>query len=243
MHLIIAGAGSGIGLALVESCLAEKHWTQISALYRRSGTALMALAEQDPRLVCYQLDLADDQQVAAWAQQSRHPVDWLINTSGILHDQAQDLQPEKSLQQLKRQSLMTSLTHNALNHLLLLQQLQPYFNKQRPVVIASLSARVGSIGDNRLGGWYAYRASKAALNQLMHTAAIELRRTHPGSLCVTLHPGTTDTPLSAPFQARVPAAQLFDARQSAAYLLQVLRGLTPEQTGGFFAWDGQPIPW
>ena len=109
--------------------------------------------------------------------------------------------------------------------------------------MAALSARVGSIGDNRLGGWYSYRASKAALNQLLRSASIELRRLNPQSCVLALHPGTTDTELSRPFQANVPADQLFTPAFAAECLLAVLEGQGPEQSGSFWAWDGQPIPW
>jgi NAD(P)-dependent dehydrogenase (short-subunit alcohol dehydrogenase family) len=110
-------------------------------------------------------------------------------------------------------------------------------------VFAALSARVGSIGDNHLGGWYAYRASKTALNMLIHTLAIEHRRTRPLGVCVALHPGTVDTALSAPFQSNVPAGKLFTADQSAAALMTVMDGLGPDANGSFFAWDGSMIAW
>ena len=111
-----------------------------------------------------------------------------------------------------------------------------------PLVVASISARVGSIADNRLGGWYGYRASKAALNQLSHTTAIELARYNAESCMVTLHPGTVDTELSRPFQKMVPTDKLFTADESAAHLWRVIESLKPSQTGGFFAFDGSSIP-
>ena len=109
-------------------------------------------------------------------------------------------------------------------------------------VFAALSARVGSIQDNQLGGWHAYRASKAALNMLLKTLSIELARRNPTALCVGLHPGTVDTRLSEPFQRGVPEGKLFSPRRSARCLLNVLDRLSPEQSGQVFAWDGQPIP-
>jgi Dehydrogenases with different specificities (related to short-chain alcohol dehydrogenases) len=108
-------------------------------------------------------------------------------------------------------------------------------------VLAVLSARVGSIGDNRLGGWHSYRASKAALNMLVRTIAVELGRTHPQAVLVVLHPGTVDTPLSRPFQRNLREGQLMTSEQAAAHLLSVIDSLTPADSGGFFAWDGQPI--
>ena len=109
--------------------------------------------------------------------------------------------------------------------------------------MAALSARVGSIEDNRLGGWYSYRASKAALNQGLRCAAIELKRTRRESVCVALHPGTVDTALSEPFQAGLPEGQLRGSDAAAASLLGVLSGLGPEDSGGFYAWDGESLPW
>ena len=110
-------------------------------------------------------------------------------------------------------------------------------------VFASLSARVGSIGDNRLGGWYAYRAAKAAQNQFMRTFAIELRRANPAAACLLLHPGTVDTPLSRPFQSGVEPGRLFAPELAAGHLLAVIASATPADSGRFLAWDGQAIPW
>ena len=117
----------------------------------------------------------------------------------------------------------------------------PLLAKDRRTVVAALSARVGSISDNRSGGWYGYRASKAALNMIVKSAAIELRRSRPQAICVALHPGTVDTALSKPFQARVPAEKLFAAQYSADQLLAVLVDLGPGDSGAIFAWDGARI--
>ena len=132
---------------------------------------------------------------------------------------------------------------NAFGAILLAQALDPLLDRQRPLHLASLSARVGSIGDNRLGGWYSYRAAKAAQNQLLRTLAIEWQRRLPLACVALLHPGTTATPLSEPFRASVPPERLFSPRQAAEQLLTVLAGQTPEHSGGFLAWDGQTIPW
>jgi len=132
---------------------------------------------------------------------------------------------------------------NAAGPALVAKHLLPLTPRDQVSAFAAISARVGSIGDNALGGWYGYRASKAALNMLIHTAAIEHRRTRPLGLCVALHPGTVDTGLSKPFQAGVPAGKLFTPDQSAAAMMAVLDGLGPEATGGFYAWDGATIPW
>jgi NAD(P)-dependent dehydrogenase (short-subunit alcohol dehydrogenase family) len=153
------------------------------------------------------------------------------------------LRPEKSLAALDRDSLSRVFALNAFAPVLLAKALLPLLGPGAPRVFASLSARVGSIGDNRLGGWYAYRASKAAQNQLLHTLAIEWRRTHPHATCVVLHPGTVDTPLSRPFQANLAADALFTPDAAARRLLGIIAGVTPADSGRFIAWDGSQVPW
>ena len=132
---------------------------------------------------------------------------------------------------------------NALGPVLLARELWPLLKGDHALQFSAISARVGSISDNRLGGWYSYRASKAALNQLMRTLSIELARANPNASVATLHPGTVDTDLSKPFQGNVPADKLFTADDSAAQLWRVLDGLTPADTGTLFAYDGSVIPY
>ncbi len=243
MQLLLAGASGGIGFAMLRQLLREDRWQRVYALYRRPSPALQALARDQPRLQLIQVDLSSDRALEALPAKLEGPLNWVINTTGLLHDRESGMQPEKSLQQLQRTNLMAGFEVNAANHLLLLKALEPLLARREPLKIASLSARVGSIGDNRLGGWYSYRASKAALNQLMHTLAIEMTRLNRQSVCVTLHPGTTDSELSRPFQARVPSHKLFTPEFAAGRLLDVIEGLTPVETGRCFAWDGEVIPW
>lgn len=132
---------------------------------------------------------------------------------------------------------------NALPSLLLAKHLQANFKHKRPGIFATISAKVGSIEDNRLGGWYSYRASKAALNMCLKTLAIEWQRVLPNVAVAALHPGTTDTFLSKPFQKNVPPEQLFTPEQSANYMLKVLKQLKPSETGKFWAFDGELLPW
>jgi NAD(P)-dependent dehydrogenase (short-subunit alcohol dehydrogenase family) len=165
----------------------------------------------------------------------------VINTAGVLH--APDLQPEKRLSQVSKTSLMSSFELNAFGPILLAQALESVLPRDQPFHFASLSARVGSIGDNNLGGWYSYRASKAAQNQLLRTLAVEWKRRLPLGCVSLLHPGTTATDLSRPFQAGVPKDQLFSPSRAAHQLLDVLEGLDQDQSGQFWAWDGRPIPW
>ena len=224
---VVIGGSGGIGAALVSQLQREGHYAQVLALSRRSTPAV---------------DVTDEASVAGLAAtlaDSGLPLRLLIIASGVLHGPS--MQPEKSLAALDPAALAQSFAVNAIGPALVMKHLLPLMPKQGRAVCAALSARVGSIGDNQLGGWYAYRAAKAALNQLVHTAAIELRRQRPQALCVALHPGTVDTGLSAPFaktglEVRGPA-------EAAEQLLAVLEGLAPAQSGGFYDWRGDPVPW
>ena len=246
-HALVSGASSGIGLALVEQLLARADVAQVFALSRSAprNQQLGALqATHGERLRLLAADLTDDADLAALATRVREhsgALHLVFNAAGLLH--APGLRPEKSVTQLRRDALAQVFAVNALAPILLAQALLPLMKHGQPAVLASLSARVGSIGDNRLGGWYAYRASKAAQNQLFRTLGIELRRTHPQLSCVLLHPGTVDTPLSKPFQLNVPPEKLFGPQRAARQLLEVIASMTPARSGSFLAWDGETIPW
>jgi len=177
-------------------------------------------------------------EVAAWGAVWGSPR-LVIAATGALHSAT--LTPEKSYRALNAAALAEAFAVNAIGPALLAKHFLPLTARAGRSVFAALSARVGSIGDNRLGGWHGYRASKAALNQILRTLSIEHARTRPEGIVVALHPGTVATPLSAPFRDR--AASVFTAEVAAAHLLQVIDGLTPADTGGFFAWDGSPILW
>ncbi len=189
------------------------------------------------------LELTDDASLERLGAelQTRPPLRLVIHTAGLLH--GPQLQPEKRLRQVSRTQLEQSFAINAFAPLLVAQAVEASLSTDAPFHFASLSARVGSIGDNNLGGWYAYRAAKAAQNQLLRTLALEWRRRRPQGCVSLLHPGTTATALSAPFQAGIPPERLFSPARAAHQLLSVLEGLTPEQSGHFWAWDGQPVPW
>jgi NAD(P)-dependent dehydrogenase (short-subunit alcohol dehydrogenase family) len=190
------------------------------------------------------LDLEREETIVAAAETIRASVDGLhlaIVATGILHDGAR-LKPEKSWRALDGEAMATAFRLNAIGPALVAKHFLPLLAMGRKSVFAALSARVGSIGDNRLGGWHAYRASKAALNMLIRTLAVELSARNPDALCVGLHPGTVDTALSKPFQANVPAGKLFAPETSARYLLGVLDRLTPANSGSIYAWDGEKIP-
>jgi len=159
-----------------------------------------------------------------------------------LHDEQRGIWPEKKLGDIKADNLAQSFAVNAIGPALMIRYFHDLLPKSERGVIASLSARVGSISDNGLGGWYAYRASKAAQNQITQTASIELRRRSKGHhICVGLHPGTVDTGLSEPFQNHVPPTQLQAPATAAKHLLSVIDNLTPDDTGRVFDWAGKPI--
>lgn len=208
MNGLIVGATQGIGLGFVQRLLFDESVAKLYATYRdRSrATELLALQEQhSDRLVCVKLDVTDEAQISAAVEQIRSQVDRLhlaVNCVGILHDDT--LQPEKSLRQLDGDRLLKYFQINSVGAALLAKHLLPLLSQRERSVFATISAKVGSIGDNQLGGWYGYRASKAALNMLIKTASIEYRRKNPQSIVVVLHPGTTDTQLSRPFQRNVP---------------------------------------
>ena len=245
-NVLVTGASSGIGQALLRVLLENRHVGRAFAV-SRSATSNAALGElqrdHGQRLQLIDADITNEDDLAqlAHATQAVDALHLVINAAGVLHDAA--LTPEKSIEQASMSSLERVFAINAFAPLLLAKALLPLLCRGQPVVFASLSARVGSIGDNRAGGWYAYRASKAAQNQLLKTFAIEWKRRNPRGTCLLLHPGTVDTPLSAPFQSKVPADQLFDPQRAAAQLLQVIAQSTPQDSGRFIAWDGQDIPW
>ena len=184
------------------------------------------------------LDLLDEAGIAAAAAFCGPGLTLVIDATGFLHDG--QVQPEKSLRQLDPAHLARSFALNATGPALLMKHFLPLLARDERAVFATLSARVGSIADNRLGGWYAYRASKAALNQLVRTAAIELARTRRDAICVALHPGTVDTGLSGPFAK--DGLDVQRPAEAAAKLLAVIDGLTPARSGTLIDQDGMTIP-
>jgi NAD(P)-dependent dehydrogenase (short-subunit alcohol dehydrogenase family) len=232
---VVVGASGGIGAAVVAALERDDRIGPIDAWSRRpmqlGGTVRAAT-----------VDVTDEGAIeAAAARLGDGPLDLVLVTTGILHDDA-GLRPEKSWRHLDAASLARSYAINAIGPALVAKHLLPKLRRDHKAVFAALSARVGSIEDNHIGGWYAYRASKAALNQLLRTLAIELARRRPEAVCVGLHPGTTDTALSAPFQANVPEGKLFTPTFVADRLLTVVDGLDASASGGLYAWDGARIP-
>lgn len=235
MKVVITGGSGGIGSAFVEALAARPQVETIIATSRRNPPG-----SSDSKVIWQRLDLGDEAAVRDWAGRIDE-IDWLINAAGMLHTPAQG--PEKTIRQIDPAFFIENISSNTVPTLLLAKYLHGKFRHGRPSVFASASAKVGSIEDNRLGGWYSYRASKAALNMCMKTLAIEWARTLPNVDVDALHPGTTDTALSRPFQRNVPPQHLFSPSQSVDYLLKVLDGLIPRQSGQFLAFDGEVLPW
>lgn len=235
LHAVVIGASGGLGRAFVEELAGRDDVATVAALSRHPATFA------HPKVAGGHIDLLDEAAVAAAAAAlaGRAPR-LVICAAGILHEGA--LQPEKSLRDLDPARLARVFAVNAIGPALVIKHFAPLLPRQGRSVMAALSARVGSISDNRLGGWYAYRASKAALNQLLRTASIELARRQREALIVGLHPGTVETPLSAPFRSGVSADRLFTPRYAAARLLAVLDGLSPRDSGRCFAWNGTEVP-
>jgi NAD(P)-dependent dehydrogenase (short-subunit alcohol dehydrogenase family) len=243
---LVVGAGQGIGLEFVRQLLQWHGGGRVFATYRSTPSAELAeLADQfSDRLTLIPMDITDEAQIAAGVAQIQQQTSRLhlaLYCVGLLHDD--ELQPEKSLQQVQADRLGRYFQVNSIGAVLLAKHLVPLLKHSDRSVLATISAKVGSIGDNELGGWYGYRASKAALNMLMRTTAIEFRRKSPNTLVVMLHPGTTDTRLSKPFQRGVPPEKLFPVDRTVSQLLTVIDGLQPDDSGQFFSWNGDRLPW
>lgn len=217
---LVIGASGGIGAALVGALAgAGQHVTTLS----RSHDGF---------------DITNEARIASYMAELKGPFDTVFIATGALEIGMH--QPEKSLRSVTADALMAQFQTNAMGPVLVLKHLVQHLPRDRPARVGILSARVGSIGDNGLGGWYAYRTAKAALNQLVHTAAIELARSHKQAVLALLHPGTVATSFTARYAGNHPTVPPDEAAQN---LISVLGDLEPAQSGGFYDWAGQPVPW
>jgi NAD(P)-dependent dehydrogenase (short-subunit alcohol dehydrogenase family) len=232
----VIGASGGVGTAIVNLLANSPNFRSVHA-FSRSETDW-----SDDSIVAGRLDLDDEESIAAAAEMACRDgrLDLVIVTTGILWS-GENIRPEKAMKEITASGLTRLFAVNTIGPALIAKHFLPTMRKDSRSVFAALSARVGSIGDNRLGGWYAYRASKAALNMLLKTLSIEHARQWPDCVIAGLHPGTVSTALSEPYTGRTPPDKLFSPDQSAQYLLAVINGLTPADTGGVFAWDGRRI--
>ncbi|MCY4321877.1 MAG: SDR family NAD(P)-dependent oxidoreductase [Bdellovibrionaceae bacterium] len=236
MKIAIIGSSGGIGSALVKELAQTYPLADIFAFSRKAQNF------NSPLVKSYTINYQEEESL----RQSAHLVgenntwDLVVVATGLLHDK--DIQPERSFKELSVQKFQKLFLVNTITPALIAKHFIPKLNQKKRSVFAVLSARVGSISDNRLGGWYAYRASKTALNMIVKNLAIEVRRKAPLNLIVGLHPGTVDSPLSKPFQKSIAKEKLFTAEESAQKLIKVLKKLQTKDSGKGFAWDGQEIP-
>ena len=225
-NIVVIGASGTIGSACARR------------LVERYPTASIHTFARNAKL---RIDYGDEASIAAAAELAAKDgaLDLVLVTTGVLHSGS--TLPEKSLRDLSADKFGQIFAANTIAPALIAKHFLPKLSRERPAIFAAISARVGSISDNKLGGWYAYRASKAALNMIIKNAAIELSRRNEKAIVVGLHPGTVDSPLSKPFQANVAEGKLFSPEYSAQRLVQVLENLTPEHSGRCLAWDGEII--
>lgn len=224
---VVVGASGAIGAALLERLTCDASFARAVG-FSRGGTPALDLT--------HEASLAD---AARLIRDLGIAPRLIIDATGFLHDD--DAMPEKSWRQLDPEQMARAFAINAIGPALLMKHFLPLLPPAEKSVFVTLSAKVGSIGDNHLGGWYSYRASKAALNQLVHTAAIELKRQRPDAICAALHPGTVTSRLSAPFAKT--GLNVRPADHAAVALLDVIDTLTPPDSGGFFDYRGAPLPW
>ena len=226
-NIAILGASGAIGSAFTTRSAEKYPHADLYAFSRKAQ---------------HRIDYSSEESIAAAAElaAANKPLDMVIFAGGILHDG--DMTPEKSLRELSADKFHRVFEANTIAPALVAKYFLPKLDREKISVFAALSARVGSLSDNRLGGWYAYRASKAALNMIIKNAALEIGRRNKHAVIVGLHPGTVASDLSKPFHANVPAGKLFTPDEAAAKLLDVLQNLTPAQSGKCFAWDGEEIP-
>ncbi len=234
-RILLPGGSGGIGAALARALLAAYPDAHIDASHHRREPPFA-----DPRIAWHRLDLRDEDAIAGWAADCER-IDWIVNCAGFLH--GDDRGPEKNIGMVDPTFLLHCVQVNALPTLLLAKHFGAALKRSPAPLLAAISARVGSIEDNRLGGWYSYRISKAALNMALKTLSIEWKHSHPRGCVAALHPGTNDTALSRPFQRNVAPEQLFDPADTAGAFIRLLATLGPADSGRFWAWDGTELPW
>lgn len=238
--VVILGGGA-IGQALAKVLVQRFEGCRCLLTYRSNKPDI-----SHSHISCYHLDALNEEafpELVAYVDREFGELDWLINTIGILHDVDTDLRPEKRLQNFSLEHFQMVMTTNVVPTVFAAKYFSRLWPKSRAAVFASISARVGSIEDNRLGGWHSYRASKSGLNMMLKNIALEWAYKNPKVCVLALHPGTTDSALSEPFQKNVPEGKLFSPEKTASYLVDVISTKSPDDSGCFYDWNDKPIPW
>ncbi|MDL5028196.1 SDR family oxidoreductase [Vibrio sp. TMPB1044] len=240
LHILVVGGSGGIGFAVVKHLLSELSRfdfldVHVDATYHSQQPEL-----ENTRLNWHKVDATNEADIKCLSSEFEQ-LDWLINCVGMLH--TPELGPEKNLASIDPEFFLKNISVNTLPSLLLAKHFTPILKTSDNPKFAVVSAKVGSISDNRLGGWYSYRSSKAALNMFIKTMSIEWQRTIKKGTVLALHPGTTDTALSKPFQTNVPEDKLFESSYVAHQLVDIIRTATPDKNGHFYAYDGEQLSW
>lgn len=239
LNVAVIRASGGIGAALTDMISREIPGATVHAFARRP------LTDIPDTVKAWEIELENESLIADAARRVRQykaPLGTVFVNTGLLHD-GETAQPEKSWRALNAYSLEQAFRINTIGPALVAKHFLPLMRRSGKSVFACLSAGVGSMEDNRLGGWHAYRASKAALNMIIKTLSIELSRRNPKVICVGLHPGTIDTDMSRPFQGNIRPEKLFTPKRASEALLSVVDDLTVSDSGKIFAWDGSVIPY
>jgi len=235
LNIAVIGASGGIGRAFVD-VFSKHHNVESVYAFSRSGTSF-----NHAKISNHTIDIQNEESIRyAVDHMGDIEFDIVIAATGLLHS-GDGLAPEKNLNDLSIKNFQDIFAVNTFGPALIAKYFTPFLPRDRKSVFAALSARVGSISDNHLGGWYAYRASKTALNMIIKNISIEIARQNKNACIVCLHPGTTDTALSKPFQNNVPTEKLFTPQYSVEKMIDVLERITPEQTGQILAYDGSII--
>ena len=234
-NIIIIGSSGAIGSSFLKYYENENTDNVIYSLSRKPN------ASPSDKIINVPVDIEDESSISSASNVCKEngPFDLILVTTGILSDET--ISPEKSLRHFDRESIGKIFSINTFGPALISKYFVPLLKKDSPSFFGFLSARVGSISDNRIGGWYSYRASKAALNQLIKTASIEMKIKNKNAIFVALHPGTVDSDLSRPFQKSNLKIQ--SPKESAINLMKIIKNLKPTETGKFFNWDGLELPW
>ncbi|CAK1723367.1 putative C factor cell-cell signaling protein [Vibrio crassostreae] len=240
LHILVVGGSGGIGFAVVKHLLSELSRFDFLDVHVDATFHSQQPELENSRLNWHKVDATKEADIKRLSSEFEQ-LDWLINCVGMLH--TPDLGPEKNLASIDPEFFLKNISVNTLPSLLLAKYFTPVLKTSDNPKFAVVSAKVGSISDNRLGGWYSYRSSKAALNMFIKTMSIEWQRTIKKGTVLALHPGTTDTALSKPFQTNVPEGKLFESSYVAHQLVDIIRTATPKQSGHFFAYDGEQLTW